>query len=86
MFKKDAINHAVNRTIVKANKARAEEGLLPMPHWTHYQLRYTRLREIRKRGGQEAAQATAGRSRATMTDHYAPANWGRAAQFAAKHG
>ena len=86
MFKKDAINRAVNRAIVKANKARAEEGLEPLPHWTPYQLRYTRLREIRKRGGQEAAQATAGHSRATMTDHYAPANWGRAAQFAAKHG
>lgn len=86
MFKKDAINRAVNRAIAKANEAREEEGLPPLPHWTPYQLRYTRLREIRKRGGQEAAQATAGHSRATMTDHYAPANWGRAAQFAAKHG
>lgn len=86
MFKKDAINRAVNRALVKANKARAEEGLPPLPHWTPYQLRYTRLREVRKTGGQEAAQATAGHSRATMTDHYAPANWGRAARFAAQHG
>lgn len=86
MFKKDAITRAVNRAIVRANKARAAEGLRPLPHWTPYQLRYTRLREIRRRGGQEAAQATAGHSRATMTDHYAPANWGRAARFAAKHG
>ena len=86
MFKKDAINRAVNRAIVKANKARAEEGLPPLPHWTPYQLRYTRLREIRKRAGQEAAQATAGHSRATMTDHYAPANWQAAAGAAAASG
>jgi hypothetical protein len=74
MFKKGAINRAVNRAIVKANKARAEQGLEPLPYWTPYQLSYTRLREIRKRGWQEAAQATAGHSSATMT------------QFAAKHG
>ena len=86
MFKKDAINRAVNRAIVKANKARAEEGLPPLPHWTPYQLRYTRLREIRKRAGQEAAQASAGHRRATMTDHYAPANWQAAAGAAAASG
>ena len=85
-FTKDTLLRAVTRAIVKANKAREAEGLPLLPHWTPYQLRYTRLREIRRRGGQEAAQATAGHSRATMTDHYAPANWGRAAQFAAKHG
>lgn len=86
MFKKDAVNRAVNRAIVKANAARAKDGLPPLPHWTPYQLRYTRLNEIRKAAGREAARAIAGHSRATMTDHYAPANWGRAARFAAKHG
>ena len=86
MFKKDAINRAVNRAIVKATKARAEDGLSPLPHWTPYQLRYTRLREIRNRAGLEAAQATAGHSRATMTDHYAPANWQAAAGAAAASG
>jgi integrase len=85
-YTKDTILRAVTRGIAKANKARAEEGQPPLPHWTPYQLRYTRLREIRKRGGREAAQATAGHSRATMTDHYAPATWGKAARFAAKHG
>jgi integrase len=85
-YTKDTILRAVTRGIAKANKARAEEGLPLLPHWTPYQLRYTRLREIRKHGGREAAQATAGHSRATMTDHYAPANWGKAARFAAKHG
>jgi len=85
-FTKDAILRAVTRAIQKANTARAEKGLPPLPHWTPYQLRYTRLREIRKAGGREAAQAIAGHSRATMTDHYAPANWSRAARFAAKHG
>ena len=85
-FNKDAILRAVTRAIIKANKARAEEGLPPLPHWTPYQLRYTRLREIRKRGGREAAQAVAGHSRATMTDHYAPANWSKATRAALTSG
>ena len=86
MFTKDSIARAVTRAIEKANKAREKNGEPPLPHWTPYQLRYTRLREIRKHGGREAAQATAGHSRATMTDHYAPANWGKVARFAAQHG
>jgi integrase len=86
MFKKDAVNRAVQRAITKANEAREEDGLPAIPHWTPYQLRYTRLREIRKAGGREAAQAVAGHSAATMTDHYAPANWGRAAQAALRQG
>lgn len=85
-FDRNAITRAVTRAIAKANKARAEEGLPLLPHWTPYQLRYTRLREIRKAGGREAAQAIAGHSRATMTDHYAPANWGKAARAALRNG
>jgi integrase len=86
MFTKDSILRAVTRAIEKANKARAAEGLKPLPHWTPYQLRYTRLREGRKHGGRETAQGLGGHSRATMTDHYAPANWDRVARFTAKHG
>ena len=85
-FDRNAILRGVTRAIAKANKARAEEELPPLPHWTPYQLRYTRLREIRKAGGPEAAQAVAGHSRATMTDHYAPANWGKATQAALRNG
>ena len=85
-FTKDAILRAVTRGIEKANKAREKNGEPPLPHWTPYRLRYTRLREIRRVGGREAAQAAAGHSRATMTDHYAPANWDRVARFTAKHG
>ena len=85
-FDRNAILRAVTRAIEKANKAREQEGLPRLPHWTPYQLRYTRLREIRKAGGREAAQAIAGHSRATMTDHYAPANWGKAAQAALRNG
>jgi integrase len=81
-FTKDSILRAVTRAIAKANEAREKDGLPPLPHWTPYQLRYTRLREIRKQLGREAARAVAGHSRATMTDHYAPANWGRAAKAA----
>ena len=84
-FKKDAINRAVHRAIVKANEDEQRQGP-PIPHWTPYQLRYTRLREIRKAAGREAAQAIAGHSAATMTDHYAPANWGRAARAAERTG
>jgi integrase len=85
-FDRNAITRAVARAIAKANKARAEEGLPLLPHWTPYQLRYTRLREIRRAGGREAAQAIAGHSHATMTDHYAPANWGKAARAAIRNG
>lgn len=85
-FNKDSILRAVTRAIARANKAREKEGIPPLPHWTPYQLRYTRLREIRKAGGREAARAIAGHSLATMTDHYAPANWGKAARAAERNG
>jgi integrase len=81
-FNKDGIMQAVRRAIIKANKDREQKGLKPLPHWTPYQLRYRRLREIRKAEGLEAAQATAGHTRESMTEHYAPANWGRAARAA----
>lgn len=85
-FTKDAIRRAVSRAIVKANTARSAEGGSLLPSWTPYQLRYTRTKEARARGGRETARAVAGHSRATMTDHYAPENWGKAARFAAQHG
>lgn len=81
-FTKDALRIAIRRAVVKANKEREKLGEPPLPYWTPYQLRYLRLREIRKAGGREAAQAIAGHSQATMTDHYAPAGWGRAARAA----
>jgi integrase len=85
-FSKDGIMQAVRRAIARANKDRTAKGEPPLPHWTPYQLRYTRLREIRRAGGREAAQAVAGHSEATMTDHYAPANWGKAAKAAIRNG
>ncbi len=85
-FTKDALRIAVRRAVARANKEREKLGEAPLPYWTPYQLRYLRLREIRKAAGLEAAQATAGHSEATMTDHYAPANWGRAARAALKTG
>lgn len=81
-FTKDALRIAVRRAVARANKEREKLGEAPLPYWTPYQLRYLRLREIRKAGGREAAQAIAGHSEATMTDHYAPANWSRAARAA----
>lgn len=71
-FTEAAIRRAITRATEKAG----------LPHWTPYQLRYTRLREIRNAQGREAAQAVAGHSEAVMTDHYAPANWSRAAKAA----
>lgn len=75
-FKSAAILRAIARATKRAN----------LPHWTPYQLRYTRLREIRKQEGREAARAVAGHATATMLDHYAPANWGRAAKAAMRSG
>ncbi len=81
-FTKDALRIAIRRAVVKANEEREKSGQTPLPHWTPYQLRYLRLREIRRQQGLEATQATAGHSEAAMTDHYAPANW-RSAERAA---
>lgn len=86
LFKKDAINRAVQRAIQRANEARQAEGLPLVPKWTPYCLRYTRLREVRRQAGSEATQAIAGHSRATMTEWYAPAGWGKAARAAMRSG
>lgn len=85
-FTKDAIRQAVARAVVKANRTRTAAGLPPLRPWTPYQLRYTRTKEARNRYGRETARAIAGHSRATMTDHYAPENWRKAARFAERHG
>jgi len=74
-FTKDALRIAIRRAVDKANEEREEQGQAPLPYWTPYQLRYLRLREIRRQQGLEATQATAGHSKEAMTDHYAPANW-----------
>ncbi len=86
MFNKDGIRQAIRRAVERANKEREKKGEPLLPLWTPYQLRYTRLQEIRRRGGSEAAQATAGHSKLAMTDHYAPPNWSKAARFAESHG
>jgi len=85
-FTKDALRIAIRRAVGKANEQREKSGETPLPCWTPYQLRYLRLREIRKAAGLEAAQATAGHSEAAMTDHYAPPNWGPAARAALASG
>jgi len=81
-FTRGALRLAVRRAIDRANEEREKSGEPPLPCWTPYQLRYLRLREIRRAAGLEAAQATAGHSEAAMTDHYAPANWRSAARAA----
>jgi len=81
-FTKDSLRIAIRRAVLKANEHREASGEPPLPHWTPYQLRYLRLREIRKFGGREAARAIAGHSQAAMTDHYAPPSWGKASRAA----
>lgn len=68
---------------VAIQRAAAAAGV---PAWTAYQLRYLRLREIRRDYGPEAARATAGHTRDTMTAHYAPPSWEAAAGAAAASG
>lgn len=85
-FKKDAIRVAVRRAVDKANKQAEKDGGTPIPYWHPYQLRYLRLREIRRKQGREAARAVGGHAVAIMTDHYAPPNWGRAAKAALSSG
>jgi len=76
MFTSNAIRVAIKRAAEAAG----------VPAWTAYQLRYLRLREIRRDYGPEAARATAGHTRDTMTAHYAPPSWEAAAGAAAASG
>jgi integrase len=76
MFTSSAIRVAIQRAAAAAG----------VPAWTAYQLRYLRLREIRRDYGPEAARATAGHTRDTMTAHYAPPSWEAAAGAAAASG
>lgn len=85
-FTKDAIRIAITRAVEKVNEARNKNGLPPLPHWTPYQLRYSRLQEIRRLDGPEAVQATAGHADARMSEHYAPPTWSEAAAAALRSG
>jgi len=76
VFTSDAIRVAIQRAAAAAG----------VPAWTPYQLRYLRLREIRRDYGPEAARATAGHTRDSMTAHYAPPSWEAAAGAAAASG
>jgi integrase len=76
MFTSDAIRVAIARAAAAAG----------VPAWTTYQLRYLRLVEIRRDYGPEAARATAGHTRESMTAHYAPPSWEAAANAAAASG
>jgi integrase len=76
LFTSDAIRVAIQRAAAAAS----------VPAWTPYQLRYLRLREIRRDYGPEAARATAGHTRDSMTAHYAPPSWEAAAGAAAASG
>lgn len=75
-FTKDAIRIAIARAAAAAG----------VQHWTPYQLRYSRLREIRRLDGRDAVQATAGHADARMSDHYAPPGWEEAAAAALRSG
>ena len=76
MFTSNVLRVAIQRAAAAAG----------VPAWTAYQLRYLRLREIRRDYGPEAARATAGHTRDTMTAHYAPPSWEAAAGAAAASG
>jgi hypothetical protein len=85
-FTVGVVRVAVRRAVDKANAAARENRLPEIANWTPYQLRYLRLREVRRRGGREEARSIAGHARATMTDHYAPAGWGKAVRAALRDG
>jgi len=75
-FTKDALRIAIGRAADAAG----------VPHWTPYQLRYSRLREVRRQQGRDAVQAMAGHAHARMSDHYAPPEWEQAAAAALRSG
>jgi integrase len=62
---------AISRAVDRVNRARAQEDLPPIPHWTPHQLRHARGTLVRERHGLEAAQAALGHSRLASTQIYA---------------
>ena len=79
-YHKRALARAIDRAIVRINRARAKEReeqgldvdeLPPMDHWHPYRIRHTRATEVREQFGVEAAQILLGHSRVDMTQTYA---------------
>ena len=64
-------NRAITRAIRIGNRARAEEGLMPIPHWHPYQLRHAAATRIKRDHGLEAVRVLLGHTSATMSAHYA---------------
>jgi len=65
----------VSRAVGRANRARAKQGLGPLPHWTPLMVRHRALTEVRARHGLEAAAAIGGHARLeTTAAHYAERN------------
>jgi integrase len=85
-YRTSAYGCAIRRAIVRANKARAQQGLPPIPDWHLHQLRHTKATEIRREEGLDAARAVLGHRSPAVTEVYAELDLGKAIEVAAKLG
>lgn len=82
----DSYGHGVADSIVRANKDRTGANLPPIPNWHTNQLRHTYATEVRKRYGLEAAGASLGHAKMSVTEVYAERDEALAARVAGEIG
>lgn len=77
---------AIVRAVTRANLARAEKQLAPLPYWSPLQLRHTAATAIQARFGLETARVILGHSRVETTQIYAERDLQKAAAAMAEIG
>lgn len=77
---------AIVDAVKLANVSRAEFNLSLVPHWHPNQLRHTHATDVRKRYGLEAAGATLGHAKMSVTEVYAERDQSLAARVASEVG
>jgi integrase len=85
-YEHDAYRRAVTRACAKAISTAAAESKPKPNRWHPHQLRHALATRVREQFGLEAAQATLGHSRASVTEIHAKVNEARAVEVAASIG
>lgn len=70
-YSSQTYRQAVDRGIDRANAARAQQGLEPIPGWTPHQIRHAKATLVRASHGLEGAQAALGHDSIDATQIYA---------------
>jgi integrase len=70
MYDHNAVNRAIKRGVILANRARESRGEPPLPKWTPYQLRHLHADLAHAIGGWDAARASLGHRTVDSTRVY----------------